>query len=108
MPTDKDRFDQHFGYDFDIARQQSFDWLKEQELTLFAFQAGRPGIGLDSLVVAPANAAFFAFGLALLQGILPFDQIGADFAPKAVIFTVPPFRHTHFRRQAGGGAQPSD
>lgn len=96
LPSDKVRFEQRFGYDFSTLRQETFEWLKKQELAVFAFQAGRPGIGLDSLVVAPANAAFFAFGLSLLQGILPLDQIPADFSPKAVIFTAPPFRHTHF------------
>jgi hypothetical protein len=37
---------------------------------VFPFIAGAAGKGIDAVVVAPANAGFFALGLALLQGIL--------------------------------------
>jgi hypothetical protein len=47
-------------------------------------------------VVAPANAGFFALGLAMLQGILDQDEIPVDFNPKAIIYVAPVFRHTHF------------
>ncbi|WP_236822310.1 DUF4914 family protein [Anaerolinea thermolimosa] len=96
LPTDKERFRDRFGIDFSVVRQEAFEWLKSQELVIFGFQAGRPGVGLDTLVIAPANAGFFALGLAYLQGILPLDQIQAGFNPKAVIYTAPVFRHTHF------------
>jgi hypothetical protein len=72
------------------------DWLATQDLIAFAFISGQAGMGADSIVVAPANAGFFALGLALLQGILPLDQIPASFSPKVVIYVAPPFRHTHF------------
>jgi hypothetical protein len=95
-PTDKPTFEQRFGASFDPVRQRSFDWLKTQPLAAFAFYAGLPGKGTDAIVVAPANAGFFALGLALLQGIIPIDKIPDGFAPKAVIYVVPPFRHTDF------------
>jgi hypothetical protein len=51
---------------------------------------------MDALVIAPSNVGFFALGLALLQGIVPTDQILGGFAPRAIIYVAPVFRHTHF------------
>jgi hypothetical protein len=96
QPTNKTRFRDRFGKPFDELRAQTFQWLATQELTLFAFLAGREGKGVNCLVVAPANAAFFAFGLALLQGIYSEDQLAPDLHIQAVIYVAPPFRHTHF------------
>lgn len=96
MPTDKEAYQQRFGQDFGPVRQQTFDWLKTQKLAVFAFMAGGAGVGVDALVIAPANAGFFALGLAMLQGILPADKIPATFKPRAVIYVAPTFRHTHF------------
>lgn len=96
LPTDKATFAQRFGLPFAPVREEAFAWLKAQELLAFAFYAGRPDLGLGTLVLAPANAGFFALGLALLQGIVPYDGLPADFAPQAAIFVAPPFRHTHF------------
>ncbi len=95
-PTNKKRFHDRFDKDFDQTRQETFDWLKTQELALFPFFAGDPSHGLPALVVAPANAGFFALGLALLQGIVPAEDLPDDFSPRAVIYVAPPFRHTHF------------
>ena len=95
-PTDKPTFEERFGTSFDPLRQRTFDWLKTQPLAAFTFYAGLPGKGTDAMVVAPANAGFFALGLALLQGIIPVDKIPPGFAPKAVIYVAPPFRHTDF------------
>ena len=97
QPTDKPRFEEEYGESFEALRQATFDWLKTQELALFPFRAGAPGIGADALVVAPANAGFFALGLALLQGILDESQLPADYDPRAVIYVAPPFRQTHFK-----------
>ncbi len=97
QPTDKLRFEDEFGESFETLRADTFAWLKTQELALFPFIAGAPGIGADALVVAPANAGFFALGLSLLQGILDVKDLSPDFDPKAVIFVAPPFRHTHFK-----------
>ncbi|RMD75607.1 MAG: DUF4914 family protein, partial [Lentisphaerae bacterium] len=60
------------------------------------FEMGQTGLGVDALAVCPANAAFFALGLSLLQGIVDISGLGRPFEPKTVIFVAPPFRHTHF------------
>lgn len=97
-PTNKKRYAERFdGRDFQALRRETFEWLKGQDLAVFAFIAGQKGHGLDAMVVAPANAGFFALGLALLQNILEAKEIPADFSPKAVIYVAPPFRHTHFQ-----------
>ncbi|PKO22986.1 MAG: DUF4914 domain-containing protein [Chloroflexi bacterium HGW-Chloroflexi-1] len=96
LPTDKPTFQARFGYPFASLRDQTFAWLKAQPLAMFGFSAGAQGLGTDSLVIAPANASFFAFGLALLQGVIPYDELPEDFQPKAIIYVAPPFRHTHF------------
>lgn len=96
LPTNKPRYDDAFESTFETLRQETFAWLKTQELAVFPFVAGMPGKGTHAVVVAPANAGFFALGLAMLQGILPVDQVPEDFDPKAVIYVAPPFRHTHF------------
>jgi len=96
LPSDKEAFQRRFGADFSSVREEAFAWLKRQELAIFAFVAGQPGMGMQALAIVPSNAAFFAYGLAMLQGILPYDQLPCTFAPEAVIYTVPPFRHTHF------------
>ncbi len=95
-PTDKPRYHELFGEDFDVLRNETFEWLKTQELALFPFCAGEPGKGMDALVVAPANAGFFALGLALLQGIHDIEQIPKNFHPRAIIYVAPVFRHTRF------------
>jgi hypothetical protein len=96
LPTDKETFEQRFGLEFSPVRAEAFEWLRGQELAVFAFAAGRKGLGPNSLAVVPANAGFFALSLAMLQGILPLDEIPPDFTPQAVIYTIPVFRHTHF------------
>lgn len=96
LPTDKPTFAGRFGHSFDQMRAETFDWLKTQDLGMFYFNAGRPGMGYDAVAVIPANAGFFGLGLALLQGILDPDNLPEDFNPEAVIYTAPPFRHTHF------------
>ncbi|BAJ62123.1 DUF4914 family protein [Anaerolinea thermophila] len=97
LPTDKPRFAERFGEPFEGLRQQTFDWLKSQELIVFAFNAGADEIGLGALVLCPANAGFFALGLAMLQGMLNPAAIPADFHPAAVVYVAPVFRHTHFQ-----------
>ena len=96
LPTDKVRFKDKFKKDFESVRQDTYEWLKKQELCVFPFIAGQPGKGVEAVVVAPANAGYFAFGLSLLQGMLSPDQVGKDFNPRAIIYVAPPFRHTHF------------
>ena len=96
QPSDKPRFQERFGRGFAEVRQETLDWLSQQELALFAFRSGWGDLGSDALAVAPANAAFFPLGLALLQGILPLDGIPAEFSPELIIYVAPPFRHTVF------------
>jgi len=95
-PTDKPHYTERFGEDFDPVREATFDWMKSQPLAAFAFYAGLPSQATQALVIAPDNAGFFALGLALLQGIVPVQELPDDFSPKAVIYVAPPFRHTHF------------
>ncbi len=94
-PTNKPTFQDRYGKSFDGLRQETFDWMKKQELAVFPFIAGMPGKGKDALAICPANAGFFALGLAMLQGIIPADELPADFAPQAIVYVAPPFRHTH-------------
>jgi len=96
LQTDKDTFRQRYGEDFDGLRTDTFDWLAERPLAMFGFTAGQPGMGMDSVVVGPANAGFFALSLALLQGIIPEDKLPDDFKPASIIYVAPVFRHTHF------------
>ncbi len=96
LPTDKEPFQQRFGFQFAGLREETFNWLKTQELIVFGFSAGQPGMGVDALAIVPAKVGFFALGLAMLQGIIPYEEIPREFAPKAVVYTAPVFRHTHF------------
>ncbi|KAA1259591.1 hypothetical protein LF1_21250 [Rubripirellula obstinata] len=97
--TDKTTYKSRFNEDFEDLRQETFAWLKQQDLACFFFDAGREGKGLPALVICPANAGFFALGLAMLQGIIPMEEIeakGEKYHHSAIIYIAPPFRHTHF------------
>ncbi len=97
LPSDKRRYKDRFGEEFDTTRAQTFAWLKEQdELIVLPFRSGDKEAGYPTLLVAPANAGFFVAGLADLQGFIPAAEIPAGFAPQAIIYLAPPFRHTHF------------
>ncbi len=95
-PTDKPTYHARFGKSFSDLRQTTFEWLMTQTLAVFPFYAGTEGQGTHALVIAPANAGFFALGLAMLQGIIPRNELPEDFSPRAIIYVAPPFRHTHF------------
>jgi len=95
-PTNKPRYRERFQKEFGDVRRETLDWLKTRELAVYFFKAGFEERGIDSVVVAPANAGFFALGLALLQGILDPNNLPENFKPEAVIYVAPPFRHTHF------------
>jgi hypothetical protein len=58
LPTDKPTFHERFGDGFGSLREETFAWLKTQELAVFPFHAGMIGKGTDALVIAPANAGF--------------------------------------------------
>ncbi len=95
-PSDKERFEERFGKPFDGLRQETMEWLKKQELLVFMFRAGKPMLDMDAVVIAPKNAAFFMFGLSLLQGIITTDEAREHLNPKGIVYVAPPFRHTHF------------
>jgi len=94
--TDKPKFKDVYQKEFEPLRKDTFAWLSEENLIVLPFKAGGYQYGYDALLIAPANAAFFACGLADLQGFLSIDEISDDFTPKAIVYLAPPFRHTHF------------
>ena len=94
--SDKARYDDVYHMEFEPLRNETFAWLKKQELILMPFKSGGLEYGYDSILIAPSNAGFFAAGLADLQGLINLDDITEEFQPRAIIFLAPPFRHTHF------------
>ncbi len=96
LPTDKETFRERFGYEFSTLKKETFDWLKSQDLAVFLYFAGRDNIGVGGIAVAPANAGFFAMGLAMLQQIVSSDEIPEEFTLDSIIYVAPTFRHTHF------------
>ncbi len=98
--TDKPTYRARFGEDFAPLRQATLEWLKTQPLACFFFESGLPGQALNAVAICPANAGFFALGLAMLQGIVPLERIraqGADYFHDAIVYVAPVFRHTHFQ-----------
>jgi len=96
LPTDKETFQSRFGHGFSDLKAETFEWLKGQDLAVFLYFAGRENIGVGGIAVCPANAGFFAMGLAMLQVMIPTTDIPADFAIDSIIYVAPTFRHTHF------------
>lgn len=95
-PSDKKRFKDVYGYDFSELREDTFKWLKGQELAVFMYYAGNYPVGIGGIAIAPANAGFFALGLAFLQKILPLNDLPKGFRLDSAIYVAPPYRHTHF------------
>jgi len=95
-PSDKDRFEDKFGYNFNKLRKETIAWLHTQDLAVFFYFAGRDRIGSAGIAIAPANAGFFAMGLAMLQQIIPLDELPLGFTIDSAIYVAPTFRHTHF------------
>uniref|UniRef100_A0A7C3IJK1 DUF4914 family protein n=1 Tax=Gracilinema caldarium TaxID=215591 RepID=A0A7C3IJK1_9SPIR len=94
--TDKPRYADRYGSDFEPLRNLTFEWLSNQDLILMPFTAGVESMGWPALLVAPSNAGFFAGGLADLQGFIPASKVQEGFKPRAIIYLAPIFRHTHF------------
>lgn len=94
--TDKERYRDKYGCEFDELRDMTFEWLSKQDLIVMPFMAGGEDLGYPGPLVAPINAAFFAAGLADLQGFIPKSDIKEGLKPKAFVYVAPPFRHTHF------------
>jgi len=95
-PTDKTRFIDKFGYEFSILQNETYEWLKQQDLAVFFYFAGREGIGAGGVAIAPANAAFFALALAMLQQLKAVDDLPENFLIESALLVAPTFRHTHF------------
>lgn len=95
-PTDKETFKEKFGYNFNDLKKETFEWLKTQDLAIFFYFAGRGGIGVSGMAIAPANAGFFAMGLAMLQVIMPVNELPENMDLDSIIYVAPTFRHTHF------------
>jgi len=96
LPSDKQRFKDKYGYEFSSLQEETFQWLKEQELSVFFYFAGRVGIGSLGIAVVPSNAAFFALGLSMLQEIVPVYSLKDGAKMESSILVAPVFRHTHF------------
>ncbi len=96
LPSDKTLFKDKFGKDFSGVRDETMEWLKQQDLAIFFYFAGKQGIGAGGMAIAPANAGFFCMGLAMLQQMLHVDELPEGFNVDSVIYVAPPFRHTHF------------
>jgi len=95
-PTDKKRFIEKYGYEFTNLQTETFNWLKKQDLAVFFYFAGRENIGSLGIAIAPANAAFFALGLSMLQEMVAVHELKDNSQIESVIFVAPVFRHTHF------------
>ncbi|MBP3888288.1 MAG: DUF4914 family protein [Cellulosilyticum sp.] len=95
-PTDKRKYKDTFGTEFEGVREETFEWLKEQELIVLPFLAGGSQMGYEAVMIGPKNAAFFALALADLQAFVPASEVRDGFTPKAIVYVAPPFRHTHF------------
>jgi len=95
-PTDKIRFKDKYDINFEELQQETYKWLRDQELATFFYFAGRKNIGVYGIVIAPANAAFFALGLSMLQEMVSIDELPNDAKIETSIFVAPVFRHTHF------------
>jgi len=96
LPTDKPRFKDIFGYDFEVLRNETYEWLKRQDLVVFVFGVGQVNLDLYGIAIAPANAAFFCFALGILQKIEDFRKFNNPKKPFTVLYVAPPFRHKVF------------
>jgi len=97
LPTDKERFKDRFGYDFSSLKKETLDWLSTRDLGVFFYFAGRESIGCSGIAITPANAGFFAMGLAMLQRLTPVQELTEGSSIDSVIYVAPTFRHTHFK-----------
>lgn len=95
-PTDKTKFADRFGYDFSVLQNETYEWLKQQDLAVFFYFAGRDGIGAGGVAVVPLNASFFAMAIAMLQQMKSVSDLPVDFEIESALLVAPTFRHTHF------------
>ncbi|MCL1867044.1 MAG: DUF4914 family protein [Oscillospiraceae bacterium] len=101
-PTDKPRYSEMFKdkngtpLEFEPFRQETFDWLKNQDLIVVPVMVGGEDIGYPCVLISPKNAGFFGAALADLQYFINIEEFEGVFEPKVIIYLAPPFRHTHF------------
>jgi hypothetical protein len=95
-PSDQPRFIDRFGYPFSDLRKQTFDWMLKQDLAGFYFKIGNMDEASYGIAIVPANAGFFAMGLAMLQTIVHESEVPDNTKIKVALYCAPPFRHTHF------------
>ncbi|MBN1416442.1 MAG: DUF4914 family protein [Bacteroidales bacterium] len=97
QPSDKEKFKEKFGYDFQSLKSETHNWLTQQDLSVFFYFAGGETIGVGGMAIVPSNAGFFAMGLSMLQRIIPVAGLPEGFFVDSVIYVAPTFRHTHFK-----------
>ena len=95
-PTDKQTYKERFGEDFEAMKQETLEWISNQELIVMPFIVGDREYGCPALMIAPANAGFFAGGLADLQCLISADEWTELLKPQSILYVAPPFRHSHF------------
>ena len=94
--SDHPRLNEKFGLEYIDYRTRVCDWLKGQPLLVVGLFVGPDRGGVPVLAVIPKNAAFFAFGMGLLQSLVPLGEGDAEFAPKGQLLLAPNFRHELF------------
>ncbi len=96
--TDKVTYENKFDKSFDGTRDETFQWLKDQDLvvTLFLLGSMDTSVNRGGILIAPKNSGFFIGGLADLQGMVNPEQMPENFEICSAIYLAPPFRHTHF------------
>ncbi|TWT60728.1 DUF4914 family protein [Rubinisphaera italica] len=99
LATYKMNYDKRFSEDFDSLRHETFVRLRIQDLGYFFFNVGRGGKGFVVFTIIPANAGFFALDFAMVQGIIPIQEIdakGEDYHHSVIIFIALTFHYSHF------------
>ena len=98
VPTDKETFKHRFKEDFSSLKRDTIEWFKSlKNVIAMPFMSGGKEFGYPSLVLVPANAAFFAAALGDIQDFIPINELKEGFTPNAVMYVAPPFRHTYFK-----------
>lgn len=94
--SDHPRFTEKFGIDYSEYHGKVSEWLKGQPLIVVGLRVGPERGGVSVVAVIPKNAAFFAFGMGLLQTLVPLGDDAAEFSPKGQLLLAPNFRHEMF------------
>ncbi len=96
QPSDHPRLNEKFGLEYIDYQTKVCEWLKGQPLIVVALFVGPDRGGVPVLAVIPKNAAFFAFGMGLLQSLVPLGEGDAEFVPKGQLLLAPSMRHELF------------